>query len=73
MVWQPASHPLIVGIYFPAQLTLQLTFFLNGKDGVPGPNGTLLGTWGLLWAWAAWASLTATVGSTPPSSPAVGR
>jgi len=54
-----ALAPLIVGIYFPAQLTIQLTFFLGGRDGAPGPNGVLLGTWGLLWAWAAWAGVTA--------------
>ena len=54
-----ALAPLILGIYFPAQLTLQLAFFLGGKDGSPGPNGALLGTWGLLWAWTAWASVTA--------------
>ena len=52
--------PLAVGLYFPAQLIIQLTFFLNGNDTSPGPNGTLLGTWGLLWAGAAWASVTAT-------------
>ncbi|MGS0688068.1 hypothetical protein ACVBEQ_23410 [Nakamurella sp. GG22] len=51
-----ALAPLIVGVYFPAQLTIQLTFFINGKDATPGPNGALLGTWGLLWAWAAWAA-----------------
>jgi len=43
-----ALSPLVVGIYFPAQLTIQLTFFLNGNDAMPGPNGALLGTWGLL-------------------------
>jgi hypothetical protein len=42
--------PLSVGVYFPLQLVLQLAFFLNGRDGRPGPNGLLLGTWGLLWA-----------------------
>jgi len=45
----------VVGVYFPAQLIVQLTFFLGGRDADPGPNGTLLGIWGLLWAWAAWA------------------
>jgi hypothetical protein len=54
-----ALAPLIVGFYFPAQLTFQLAFFLGGKDSAPGPNGALLGAWGLLWAWAAWASVTA--------------
>ena len=54
-----ALAPLLVGIYFPAQLIIQLTFFLNGNDAAPGPNGALLGIWGLLWAWAAWASATA--------------
>jgi hypothetical protein len=56
-----ALAPLLVGIYFPAQLIIQLTFFLNGKDAAPGPNGALLGVWGLLWAWAAWASATAKI------------
>lgn len=50
---------LAVGLYFPAQLAMQLTFFLNGKDADPGPNGALLGAWGLLWAWAACAGATA--------------
>ena len=54
-----AFAPLTVGLYFPAQLIIQLAFFLNGKDAALGPNGVLLGTWGLLWAWAAWASITA--------------
>lgn len=45
--------PLVVGLYFPAQLIIQVSFFLNGNDASPGPNGALLGTWGLLWAWAA--------------------
>ena len=53
--------PLAVGLYFPAQLIIQLTFFLNSNDAAPGPNGTLLGTWGLLWTWAAWASATAKI------------
>ncbi len=43
--------PLVVGAYFPLQLALQLAFFLNGRDGAPGPRGELLGAWGLLWAW----------------------
>ena len=42
--------PLLVGAYFPLQLVVQLAFFLNGRDGAPGPNGVLLGLWGLLWA-----------------------
>jgi len=52
------AAPLVVGVFFPAQLIIQLTFFLNGNDAAPGPNGALLGTWGLLWAWAAWASVS---------------
>ena len=56
-----ALAPLLVGIYFPAQLIIQLTFFLNGNDAAPGPNGTLLGVWGLLWTWAAWANVTAKI------------
>ncbi|MET0865757.1 MAG: hypothetical protein ABWZ98_15615 [Nakamurella sp.] len=55
-----AWAPLIVGAYFPVQLAIQLAFFLGGKDSAPGPNGALLGAWGLLWAWAAWAGVTAT-------------
>lgn len=51
--------PLVVGLYFPAQLVVQLSFFLDGRDAAPGPNGLLLGIWGLLWAWAAWAGATA--------------
>ena len=54
-----ALAPLVVGVYFPAQLVVQLTFFLGGRDADPGPNGSLLGTWGLLWAWAAWAATSA--------------
>jgi hypothetical protein len=54
-----AFAPLLVGAYFPAQLIIQLAFFLNGKDAAPGPNGVLLGSWGLLWAWAALASAAA--------------
>lgn len=41
--------PLLVGLYFPLQLIFQLAFFLNGRDATPGPNGMLLGSWGLLW------------------------
>ena len=37
-------------LYFPLQLVVQLMFFLNGRNGTPGPNGLLLGAWGLLWA-----------------------
>lgn len=51
--------PLLVGLYFPAQVAVQLTLFLGGRDEQQGPDGTLLGTWGLLWAWAAssaWAA-----------------
>lgn len=51
--------PVAVGLYFPAQLLIQLTFFLNGKDTTPGPNGKVLGTWGLLWFCAAWAGVSA--------------
>lgn len=54
-----AAVPLLVGIYFPVQLGVQIAFFLDGKDGAPGPNGVLLGVWGLLWAGAAWAAATA--------------
>jgi hypothetical protein len=43
--------PLLVGAYFPLQLALQLAYFLNGRDCVPGPRGELLGAWGLLWVW----------------------
>lgn len=49
-----AVAPLAVGLYFPLQLVAQLTFFLQGKDDAPGPNGFLLGSWGLIWIWAAW-------------------
>jgi len=42
--------PLAVGLYFPVQLGLQLGYFLDGRDASPGPNGLLLGAWGLLWA-----------------------
>ena len=39
--------PLLVGLYFPVQLPLQIIFFLGqGK----GPNPFLLGVWGILWA-----------------------
>ncbi len=39
--------PLIVGLYFPLQLPLQIVFFLGqGK----GPNALLLGFWGVFWA-----------------------
>lgn len=39
--------PLLVGLYFPFQLPLQIIFFLGqGK----GPNALLLGVWGVLWA-----------------------
>jgi hypothetical protein len=47
--WRRAL-PLCVGLYFPLQLGFQLAFFLNGRDSAPGPNGALLGVWGLLWA-----------------------
>lgn len=47
--------PLFVGVYFPLQLVVQLAFFLNGRDGRPGPNGVLLGAWGLLWALLGYA------------------
>lgn len=46
--------PLAVGLYFPLQLIIQLTFFLQGKDGAPGPNGLFLGSWGLVWILSAW-------------------
>lgn len=52
----PAVTPLLVGLYFPLQFGLQLAFFLNGRDGRPGPDGLLLGAWGLLWAVAAGAT-----------------
>ena len=57
--------PLAVGLYFPVQLTVQLAFFLNGRDAAPGPNGMLLGAWGLLWAWAAWSVVAARDGKQP--------
>ncbi len=57
-----AVAPLVVGLYFPAQLAVQLASFLGGRDGDPGPNGLLLGAWGLLWAWAALAAGTARTG-----------
>jgi len=39
--------PLLVGLYFPIQLPIQIIFFLGqGK----GPNALLLGVWGILWA-----------------------
>lgn len=56
------SHSLAalsVGLYFPVQLVVQVAFFLNGRDAAPGPNGMLLGAWGLLWAWAAWSVVAA--------------
>ena len=44
--WQRFT-PLLVGLYFPFQLPLQIIFFLGqGK----GPNALLLGVWGVLWA-----------------------
>jgi hypothetical protein len=45
--------PLAVGLYFPLQLIAQILFFLGGRDGSPGPNGLLLGAWGLVWIMAA--------------------
>jgi hypothetical protein len=51
-----AITPLVVGLYFPLQLLLQLTFFLSGRDDQPGPNGLLLGAWGLLWALCSYAA-----------------
>lgn len=54
-----ALLPLLVGLYFPLQLVAQLAFFLNGKDGSPGPNGIVLGAWGLVWVLAAAASVMA--------------
>ena len=50
--WRAAA-PLAVGLYFPLQLGVQLAFFLGGRDADPGPNGVLLGAWGLLWATCA--------------------
>ncbi|MBC8163695.1 MAG: hypothetical protein H7Z42_21010 [Roseiflexaceae bacterium] len=50
--------PLAVGLYFPLQLVFQLAFFLNGRDGAPGPNGALLGAWGLLWALVGYGIFT---------------
>lgn len=60
-----AVAPLVVGLYFPAQLAVQLGFFLGGRDAAPGPDGALLGTWGLLWAWAALAGATGPDGAGP--------
>lgn len=70
-----AWTPLLVGAYFPTQLALQLAFFLQGKDATPGPNGLLLGVWGLLWAVAGWAGATVALRGTPAdhSAPAVAR
>jgi hypothetical protein len=49
--------PLLVGLYFPFQLPLQMVFFLGrGK----GPNALLLGVWGILWAFlgvAIWTNI----------------
>lgn len=49
--------PLLVGLYFPLQLPLQIVFFLGqGK----GPNPLLLGVWGLFWVLLGaviWASV----------------
>ena len=56
-----AVAPLLVGVYFPVQLVVQVLFFLDGKDSAPGPNGALLGAWGLLWAWSAWSAWSSTV------------
>jgi hypothetical protein len=50
--------PLLVGLFFPLQLPLQIGVFLNGK-GAPGPSGALLGGWGLLWlllGYVIWSS-----------------
>jgi hypothetical protein len=55
-----AAAPLVVGVYFPVQLVFQVLFFLDGKDAAPGPNGALIGIWGLLWAGAAWAAWSST-------------
>ncbi len=55
--------PLCVGVYFPLQLVVQLSFFLNGRDSRPGPNGLLLGAWGLLWALLGLAIVSAPIRS----------
>lgn len=52
--------PLLVGLYFPVQLPLQIIFFLGqGK----GPNALLLGVWGVAWALlgaAIWTNISRT-------------
>lgn len=55
----PRFVPLLVGLYFPLQLVVQLLFFLNGRDSAPGPNGLLLGSWGVCWALLGCAILSA--------------
>ncbi len=57
--------PLLVGAYFPLQLALQLAYFLNGRDGVPGPRGELLGAWGLLWVWLGYGLASSPWGRRP--------
>lgn len=48
--------PLLVGLYFPVQLPLQIIFFLGQGRG---PNPMLLGAWGLVWmllGYVVWSS-----------------
>lgn len=60
-----AWAPLLVGAYFPLQLAVQLAFFLDGRDGAPGPRGELLGAWGLLWAWLGYGLASPTAAGRP--------
>jgi hypothetical protein len=47
--------PLLVGLYFPIQLPLQMIFFLGQGRG---PNPFLLGGWGLVWLMLGWVIWT---------------